>query len=98
MRPCPSCGTAIPNDAQICPDCGASTPVPTYEGPPPETGPGVSGGPEEKREVIKLLVLPLIVGVSASVIAVNLWGPWGIVAGILVTGAAFVIFGGLQLF
>jgi hypothetical protein len=98
MRPCPSCGTAIPNDAQVCPECGAQTPVPTYEGPPPETGPGVSGGPEEKREVMKLLALPLIVGVSAAVIAVNLWGPWGIVAGILATGAAFAIFGGLHLF
>jgi hypothetical protein len=98
MRPCESCGTAIPNNAEVCPECGAATPVPTYAGPPPETGPGVSGGPEEKREVMKLLAPPLIVGVSAGVIAVNLWGPWGIVGGILATGAAFVIFAALQLF
>lgn len=97
MRPCPSCGNAIHNDAEVCPECGAATPVPTYEGPPPETGPGVSGGPEEKREIVKLLALPLIVGAITGVIAVNLWGPWGIVGGILVAGAAFVIFAGLQL-
>lgn len=98
MRPCPSCGTAIPNNAQTCPECGAPTPLPQYEGPPPETGPGVSGGPDEKRTVVQLLALPLIVGLIATIVAISLWGPWGIVGGILATGAAFVIFTGLQLF
>lgn len=98
MRPCPSCGIAIPNNAEVCPECGAATPLPRYQGAPPETGPGVSGGPEEKRETIALFVPPMIVGLIATVIAINLWGPWGIVGGILATGAAFVIFAGLQLF
>lgn len=98
MRPCPSCRIGIPNNAEVCPECGAAAPVPAYEGPPPETGPGVSGGPDEKRETIALLAPPLIIGLIATVIAINLWGPWGIVGGILVTGAAFVIFAGLQLF
>ena len=38
---------------------------------------------------IALLVPPLIIGLIATVLAINLWGPWGIVGGILVTSAAF---------
>ena len=91
MRPCPSCGAAVQNNEQACPECGASTPTKRTSGPPPESGPGISGNPENRGEFLGLIIFPTLFSLVAAIIvsigAVSLWGPWGILAG-LITGAA----------
>jgi len=80
MRPCPACGTAIANNTKVCPACGTSTPLRSYDGPPPESGPGVSGGPEERAMVRGWYVFGGVAAMVCGGLAVTQWGAWGLLA------------------
>ena len=94
MRPCPSCGAAVQNNQETCPACGASTPTKRTSGPPAEGGPGLSGDPENRWEVMGLITFPTLFSLVAAIIvgvgAVSVWGPWGVLAGLTAGGVCFM--------
>ena len=94
MRPCPSCGAAVQNNQETCPACGVPTPTKRTVGPPPETGPGISGDPENRREMMGLIAAPTLFSLLAAIIvgvgAVSLWGPWGVFAGLTAGVVSFM--------